>query len=136
MIDAPEVNDVRVTAQAFFDEMKEWEDWSATLDHGSDTNEQRLARLQAIFTKYLSAKALAHPQSRYGLLNFGTPPAFRQPIVKVEEPKNNQAWVYVPRGAIGGHARYFWKREDDAWKVEYLETDIANKGSWKKYLDI
>lgn len=130
------LDEVRATAQRFFDAMAEWETWSATLDYGEDTDEQRLERLKPIFDEFLSAKALAHPQSRFDLLNFGTPPAFRQPIVKVEEAKKDQVWVYVPRGAIGGHARYAWRKEGESWKVDFLETDIANKGAWKKYLDI
>ena len=82
--------DIKKTVHAFFNAMMEWEAWSATLDYGGDTDEQRLDRLKAIFDQFLSKKARWHQQSRYDLLDFGTPLAFRQPIVKVEEAKKEQ----------------------------------------------
>ena len=123
-------------AQAYFDEMLSWELWSATAASGDEGQDERYDKLKHIFEKYLSRRALAHNQSRYEFLDYEDPPEFSQKIVRAEPAENNSVWVYVPFGASGGLARYRLKKEADNWKIDSKETDIANRGTWKKRLDL
>ncbi|WP_061942499.1 NTF2 fold immunity protein [Collimonas pratensis] len=127
----------REVAQLFFDEMAEWERWSSAADRLNDTvNQQRLAKVKEIFKKYLSKQALARHQSRYDFLDFGEPPEFQLEILRIEEDMPDKHWVYVPAGLIGGEGRYYLVLENGEWRIKYKEIDIANKGKWKKWLDL
>ena len=124
-------------AQSFFDEMLKWEQWSAELGpHATETNDERLVRLKAIFENYLSKKALTRGQSRYDLLGFDTPSDFAEPILKVEESGPKSVWVYTARGPLDGTARYQLVKESGTWKIDFCEVDAVSDGDWERLLDL
>jgi hypothetical protein len=139
MTKAVALEDAKATAQEFFHEMTEWEKWCAELDINSpseETHELRLARLEAIFNKYLTSKARKHKQSRYEFLDFKTPPEFSRGIFDVEPADGGKVWVYKPIGAMNGRARFLMENEGGTWKLALKEQDPANTGKWKRYLDL
>jgi NTF2 fold immunity protein len=123
-------------AQNFFAEMAAWEKWMESCGYDTNLDSQKLQKLKLIFEKYLSAKALQRHQSRYDLLSFGMPPEFEHAVLRVEEESSKKHWVYVPTGMMGGEAKYLLILENDSWKVDRKEDDIAANGKWKKWLDL
>jgi hypothetical protein len=128
----------RRVAEGYFHDMLRWELRSAELgmSGAEETEAQRLARLVPIFEKYLTEKALRRGQSRYELLGYKGPPQYGRGITKVEPAGKGKVWVYTPTGPLGGNARYLLQNEKGEWRVDYLESDIANTGDWKKHLHL
>ena len=136
MTEQEDIEAAKLVAQAFFDEMLAWEQWSPSNAQQDDARGKSLAKLKPIFEKYLSKKALQHDQSRYEYLDYGQPPEFSEEIARAELAGKDKVWIYVPFGLSGGFARYLVKKEGGQWKIDAKESDIANKGVWKKRPDL
>jgi hypothetical protein len=136
MTEQTDMDAARTMAQAYFDAMLEWEQWSVQVAGDDIDGAQRRTRLAGIFGQYLSSNALQHPQSRLEFLDYGEPPEFGGQIQLAEAAGSDKVWVYVADGVIGGRARYALKREQAGWKVDSAESDVANQGKWKKRPDL
>jgi hypothetical protein len=133
------LDDAKAVASGFFHEMCEWEEWCAGFDitqPSEETHDIRLARLQGIFNKYLTAKALKRKQSRYEFLDFEMPPEFSHGISSVEQAEAGKVWIYKPTGMMNGRVRFLMQSEGGTWKLALKEHDVANTGEWTRYLDI
>ena len=132
MTEQVEIDEARKAAQAFFDEMLEWEVWSGEVWDDEDQDEPRREKLKDIFEKHLSKKALQRDQARYDSLSIQEPSEFSEKIMAAEDAGKDKVWVYVAAGIVGGRARYLLVREDGNWKVDTRESDMGNAGRWAK----
>lgn len=126
-----DIDTATAAAENFFKDMAEWEAWCAGMQGGPTTADLRRAKLQEIFLKHLSAKALKRKQGRLHSLMIGMPPEYARSIVNSEEAGKDMVWVYLP-ARWKDTDRILIKKENGSWKIETKEEPGSTEGEWLK----
>jgi hypothetical protein len=128
--------------QSFISAMEEWIIWrnveSRKPEYHGEYREKHIReakeRLLAIFTEFLTRRALDKDASRLWGLSYRKPPEYSQEIEDEFEEKRVHTYIYAHHKK-GSYAKrkYDLVREDGEWKIDAtFSWDESSKKWWKR----